>query len=102
MSYRTYWLLVPVRLDGKVHAAAHYFFKRDARRFVLLRIDLNSGCRATLQLLAAFRGEDDQTVLRINFLPVASFNVRLNQICRCRHSMLLQSHDYSIELLLNF
>jgi hypothetical protein len=62
----------------KMHAAAHHLFQRDARRFVFLRIDLDSGRRTALQLLAALCGEDNQTVLRINFTPLGSFNVRLN------------------------
>jgi hypothetical protein len=77
ISLKIRLILVPVWFDTKVHAAAHYLLQRDARRFVLLRIDVDSGRRATLQLLAALCGEDDQTVLRINYMPLASFNVRL-------------------------
>ena len=69
-----------------MHAAAHHLVEGDTRRLVFLRIDLDSGLRAALQLLAALRGEDYQTVFRINFLSGGSVNITINQIC---HSMLL-------------
>jgi hypothetical protein len=68
-------------LNTKMHAAAHNLLERDARRLVFLRINLDSGLRATLQLLAALRGEDYQTVFRINFRPPSSVNFLINQIC---------------------
>ena len=61
-----------------MHAAAHDLLERDARRLVFLRIDLDSGLRAALQLLAALRGEDYQTIFRINF---RSTMLTVNQIC---------------------
>src|SRR5829696_3746968 len=70
-----------VFLDTKMHAAAHDLLERDARRLVFLRIDLDSGLRAALQLLAALRGEDYQTVFRINFRSGSSVNFTLNQLC---------------------
>jgi len=71
------WILT-VRLDIKVHAAAHHFFQRNSRRLVFLRIDLNPGVRTALQLFAALCGEDYQAVLRINFLAVGLFNFTVN------------------------
>ena len=69
-------------LDIEMHAAAHHLFQRDTRRFVFLRVDVDSGRRASLQLLAAFCGEDDQTILRINFLSTGAIYLILTYVSR--------------------
>jgi len=70
--------ILSVGLDIEVHAAAHHFFQRNSCRFVFLRIDLNPGGGAALQLFAPLCGENYHSVLRINFLAVRFVNFTLN------------------------
>ena len=74
------FFLLFVLFNLEMHAAAHYFLERDSRGLVFLRIDFNSGLRSALELLAAFRCEDDKTVFRINFRSGSSFNFIVNQL----------------------
>jgi hypothetical protein len=43
-----FFFLLSILFNVKVHAAAHHFLERDARRLVFLRIDLDSGLRSSL------------------------------------------------------
>jgi len=58
----------------KGHGTLNNFFERNARRLVFSRVDINARARTALQLFAAFRSQNDQAVLGINFL-------RLGLVC---------------------
>jgi len=52
----------------KRHRSLDHFFQGKPRRFVFGGIDFDAGPRAALELLAALRRQDDQTILGINLL----------------------------------
>ena len=57
----------------KVHPAPHHFFQSNARVFVFQRIDVDARAGAALQLFASLGGENNQTILRIDFRRLRLF-----------------------------
>ena len=53
------WSCLGFVVEMELNATANYFFQGDTRGFMFGLIDIDAGPCATLQLLAALRGQND-------------------------------------------
>jgi hypothetical protein len=53
------WSCLGFVVEMELNATANYFFQGDTRGFMFGLIDVDAGPCATLQLLAALRGQND-------------------------------------------
>src|SRR5919199_1420543 len=63
LSLSSFLFLFLVVENCERHFTLDDFFECDARRLMLLRININARARASLNLLTSFRRHDDQTIL---------------------------------------
>jgi len=88
--HRHFVILVLVVEDD---SALNHFFQSDPRRLVFGGVNIDPRSRAALQLFAAFGGENNQPVLRVDFLRVSCFG-RFFVDCYHKNFVISKSINY--------